>query len=386
VKILQIAYKSDITGGEIVVIDLVKNLLAAGHEVHVASVTQGPLLDVVAQMGAKTTVVPMPKTYSFGAARKIARYIAEQKIDLIQSHGMIPNIMARLAKPLSGKLAVISTEHLALELAAGGRASSFGGRMKSKYYCSLDNLTSRYSDRIICVSEYVKQDKIAQGINPQKLVVIRNGIDLSRFDFLETFSCEAVRAEVGIPAGAPLLGTISRLSPQKDVSSLVGAMPGVWERFPDAHCLIVGDGPLLAEAKQAAAQINQSGRIVFAGYRSDALKLLAAMDIFCLVSLWEGMPLVVMEAMACSLPVICTPVGGTLEIVAENESALVIPFRNPPAIASAALKILSDRELKKSLGQRGRELLDEKGFATTRVAQQVQEIYRQALGVSTSSD
>ncbi|MBN2711350.1 MAG: glycosyltransferase family 4 protein, partial [Planctomycetes bacterium] len=300
--------------------------------------------------------------------------LRENAIELVQSHGLLPNILSRLAAKKGRTKFHVSTIHLALELARGGRDASAVGRFKSRFYRFLDNRTSRISKRIVCVSDYVRRDQIEQGVDPEKLVTIRNGIDLSRFDFIGSLDRKAVRESLGVPAGAPVVGTVARMSPQKDVATLVRAMPGVWCKHPEARLILVGTGPLENEVKALAAEIGD-GRIIFTGYRSDAHEIMAAMDVFCLPSLHEGLPLVVLEAMACGLPVVCSPVPGTLEAVVENETAFISPFGDHESFAENISRLLDNAELRGRMGLAGRGHLKE-NFTAERMVRDTLDLYQ----------
>lgn len=381
-RILQIAWKAEITGGEIVVLDLVKGMLRRGHTVHVAAQHPGALLEAATELGAEHTAIfnGMRKTFSWGAGATIAAYVREHKIDVIQSHGTIPNILSRLARRSAPACAHVSTEHLTLQWGRGGQSPAWRERIRVPLYRWMDNWTSRYSQRVVCVSDAVRDDRAEQGIDPAKLLCIPNGVDLDRFAFLDGFNITAQRRSLGLNPNAPVLGTVSRLSPQKDVAMLLAAMPAIWERVPDTQCVVVGNGPLQeALTAQARALDPDGARIFLTGYRKDSRQCIAAMDIFCLTSRWEGMPLVVMEAMACAKPLICTPVPGTLQAVAKNETARVVAFGNSAALAVAASELLEDASLRQQMGAAGRARLDSAGLTTDRVVEQVLEVYRQAL-------
>lgn len=352
-RILQLAYKSEIHGGERVLLDLSLGLLARGHELHVVSTAPGPLLDLMAQHGAKTAVVPLPKTYDIRGVRQLAQYMKQERIELAQSHGLLVNVARRLAGRLAGVPLGVSTVHVPLALAQGGRSNSFKERLKSRYYRALDNFTSRWDTRVVCVSEAVRQDVLAQGISPAKAVTIRNGIDLDRFAFAAATPLAELRRQLKLPVDAPLLGTAARLSAQKDIHTLIRAMPGLWREQPAARLLLMGSGPQEAELHALAASLDTGGRICFLGHREDAVRLIAALDVFCLPTRYEGLPISVLEAMACARPVLCSPEAGTLEAVVPDETALLAPTGDVDAWASALRRLLGTPPLRQRLGQAG---------------------------------
>ncbi|NIO20219.1 MAG: glycosyltransferase, partial [Candidatus Aenigmarchaeota archaeon] len=135
------------------------------------------------------------------------------------------------------------------------------------------------------------------------------------------------REELGIDDG-PVVGTIARLSPQKDVHTFLYAISNVVREFPSLRCFIVGDGDQRRELENLSHRLELNGNVIFLGYRDDVREILEILDVFVLSSLWEGFPLVVLEAMAASKPVVATEVPGTAEAVINEKTGLLVPLRN----------------------------------------------------------
>jgi glycosyltransferase involved in cell wall biosynthesis len=217
-----------------------------------------------------------------------------------------------------------------------------------------DRLTSRLVDRVIAVSEAARQFLVrGKGYPAAKVTVVPNGRDLSVFRPGQTR--EAARKELGLDRAMPVVGVVGRLEPQKGHAYLLDAWPAVVREFPDARLLLVGDGAL-REALGAQARAGGAGdSVLFTGFRADVPRLLDAMDVVCLPSLYEGMPLTAIEAAAMARPLVATAVDGTPEVVRDGVTGRLVPPADAPALADALLQMLRDPERARGLGQTGRD-------------------------------
>jgi len=221
---------------------------------------------------------------------------------------------------------------------------------------ALDPFTTHY----YAVSEATRRFGVERRLfAPEKATVVYNGIPLDSAEFRiqnsEFGISEAVRAECEFPADAPLIVTAGRLETQKGLSYLLEAAALVQRELPAARFLIVGDGPLLQRLRAQAEQLGLAKVVRFTGWRDDVLRLIRAADVFCLASLWESFGLVLAEAMSLSKPVVATNVDGIPEVVANGDTGLLVPPRDPPALAAALLTVLRDAALAARLGQAGRQ-------------------------------
>ncbi len=210
--------------------------------------------------------------------------------------------------------------------------------------------------RMFAVSEYVRQFTIDHFplMDPAKLVVVRNGIPLKQF--LERETDVEIRRRHGIDAGATVIGFVGRLTLQKGVEYLIDAFAKLRSSDPDLRVIIVGEGDLGEALRARAAGIPQ---IVFAGFQRDIPRYLASFDIFVLPSLWEGLPMSVLEAMAAGKPVIATAVSGTSEVVMEGETGFLIEPKDVAQLADRLSRLVRDAELRHRMGSAGRDRVTE---------------------------
>jgi glycosyltransferase involved in cell wall biosynthesis len=190
----------------------------------------------------------------------------------------------------------------------------------------------------------------------QKVHVIRNGVDCERFK-----PCAAarvsVRAELGLPTDTPLIGIVAALRSEKNHGMLVRAAAQLRERHPDAHWLIIGDGPERTTIESLAAELNISDRIHLLGTRHDTPRLVAALDVFTLCSLNEASPVSILEALACCVPAVATDVGSVSESIVAGQTGLLIPSQDVAAICHSIDRLLCDKPLRTQMGIAGRELV-----------------------------
>lgn len=229
----------------------------------------------------------------------------------------------------------------------------------------------------IAVSEEAKRRMVErEGVSPDRITVIPNGIapDLSRVR-----SGVDVRRELGIGEQAPLAVCVSRLEKEKDVGTLVQAMAEVRQELSDAMCVIVGDGSQRPILESLTHQVGLQDAVRFTGHLADALSVIGAGDLLVLPSAVESFGLVVLEAMALGKAVIATDAGGPREIVVNGETGLLVPPQNPPAMAKAMLRLLSDRQEAQAMGEQGRCRFLER-YTAERMARETIEVYRRVLG------
>jgi glycosyltransferase involved in cell wall biosynthesis len=207
-------------------------------------------------------------------------------------------------------------------------------------YCLAYRLARRWVNDYVAVSTETKQALVDQlGIAAQDVTVIHNGVDVDRYQ--QADACNAVRQELGLSPAAKLLITVGTLRTAKGHRYLIDAARQVVEQCPDVHFLLVGDGELRESLQAQVSACDLSHRIHFLGNRRDVSDLLAASDIFVLPSLWEGLSMALLEAMAAAKPVIATAVSGTSQVLTHNETGVLVAPGNAAELAKAIIDLLS---------------------------------------------
>ena len=234
----------------------------------------------------------------------------------------------------------------------------------------LDNATARLCARLVTVSDATRLAFESQGFPSPLLETVHNGIDAAA---LRAAPPVALRAELGIPKDDFLLAHVGRLAPVKGQRELIEALRGLAR--DDVHAVFFGrdverGGAFGAELERLAEGLN----VRFAGFRADAAAALAEADALVLPSWIEGLPLVVLEAMAQGKPVVATAVGGTPEAVVDGETGLLVSPRDVPALAGALERLLGDEDLRQQLGEAGRRRAEEH-FPVSAMTRRILEIY-----------
>jgi len=243
----------------------------------------------------------------------------------------------------------------------------------------LMRLTSGLDDKVIAVCEAVRQAEIVSSKIPaEKVVTIYNGIDPLPFTSVSIEAARKIRNALGIRDDELVLGAIGRLEPQKGFFDLISSLAHIKAKFNSVRLLIIGEGELRDSLELQINNHNLSGTIKFTGLRNDVPEILTAIDVFVSPSLWEGLPNVVLEAMAAGKPVVATSVGGTPEVIVDGETGLVVPPRNPEALASVIIRLLKNPELRTKMGRAGKERVL-KQFSILRMVTKTQQLYKELM-------
>ena len=290
--------------------------------------------------GLDCTCVTAARPFDLGTIRQLARIIRERKVDLLVTHGYKPNLLGRIASWIER-----------IPTVAVSRGWTYESR-RVRFYEFLDRIFLRLADAVVAVSEGQRQKILASGVRPDKVRVIHNAIDLASYPGPAE---KSVRAELGIPQDAILVATAGRLSPEKNHMGLVEAARLVLEKMPEVYFVVFGEGFLRPELEKVVADAGIGNRFLLPGFRSDVRSLLHEIDIFVLPSHTEGLPNVVLEAFACRKPVVATLVGGTPEVVQQDENGFLVPAGEMNQFAEAILKLASDPKLRRKMGDNGFE-------------------------------
>ena len=213
------------------------------------------------------------------------------------------------------------------------------------------------SDKIVFVSEFERNRLIEKGLKSEKTCCIYSGLFSSEDHFKQQNNLS--KDVFGIPATAPVICTVARLSPEKGHFYLLKAASYVIKHCPKAFFLIVGDGPLRNELIQQSKEMGISSNIIFAGQRNDIYQILSICDIFVLSSIKESLPRSIREAMYFNLPVVATNVGGIPEVVKHGKTGLLVPPENSQSLARAIITLLDDPNIRIKMGHAGRKLIEE---------------------------
>jgi glycosyltransferase involved in cell wall biosynthesis len=364
-RILELLVSTDLGGGPAHVRDLVAGLAGPEFRFTVAGPAGGALLPALTAAGADFAPVAADRL-SVGALRDTVRLARARRIQVIHSHGKGAGLYGRIAARLTGA-AAIHTFH--------GIHPAGHGRL----YLRLERALARWSFAVVHVSESQAGEARALGLAPAgRTRVIVNGVDAALVRAVAE-RAPMSRAALGLRPDALVLATVARFDPVKRLEVLVRAVPLLVARVPEAQLLIVGDGPERDTLRALARTLAPGDGVVFAGAIPDAARVLPVVDLYVTASRREGLPLAVLEAMACGLPVLATAAPGHVDAVEPEVTGRLVPLDDAPGLAAAAALLLRDPALRARMGRAGRERV-ERHFSHARVLAEVADLYRAAVG------
>jgi glycosyltransferase involved in cell wall biosynthesis len=283
---------------------------------------------------------------------EVYRILSRGRYDIVQSHTSVGGVIGRLAGWAARTPVVLWTVH-------GLGAHPGHPAWKRLLLRSVESVLDWFTNHYVAVSNDLRDAGVRAGIYPaDKVSVIPNGLQLDHVP--SSMDRAAKRRALGIPEGCPVIGTVTRLEPQKANDVFLQAVAGVTRHMPDLVTLIAGDGPQRADLEGMAASLGLTERVRFLGWRTDAVELLGILDIFCMSSRWEGCPMVLLEAMAMRCPIVATDIGGVREIVINEETGLLVALDDPEALANAVLHLLGDDAKRERFGEAGRRRVKER--------------------------
>jgi glycosyltransferase involved in cell wall biosynthesis len=290
---------------------------------------------------ARALALTLESPFQWNAALRFMTYLRSEKIDVVHAHMIRAAAAAVPLARLAGVPVVIHTCH--------GREAWRKKWLSRQYW--YDRRITAWSHATVAVSESTRDFLVREKkLDSRKVVVIRNGRHLNGF-MPDPTRRESLRQDQGIRPGDPVVGVFGRLEEQKGHRYLIEALPKVLERVPALHVLFAGAGSLRAELEASVRSLRLDRCVHFLGYRQDWMNWMDASDVVALPSLYEGMPLVPIEAAAMGKPVIATAVDGTCEVVVDGETGVLVPPAQPGALAGALVMLLTAPERQKALGK-----------------------------------
>ena len=363
-KILECIRQGKIGGGESHLLSLVENLDRTRFEPVVLSFTEGPMIDRLRRMNVETRVIHTEKPFDLRVWKPVKKWMKPEGFDVVHAHGTRANSNILWAARSLG-IPVVYTVH-------GWSFHQDQHPLIRRIRVLGEKYLTAKSDLNISVSSSNRQSG-KKYLSSFESVVVNNGIDNKKFDPQGRY--KDIRAELGIPVGAVLVLFIARFTAHKQPLSLLDAFVRALPSFPGMHLLMVGEGDQQARAVETVNQLGLGRNIHFQSFRQDVPDVLAAADIFVLPSLWEGLPIGLLEAMAMGKAVIASDVDGTSEIVQNGVNGLLIPTEHLVGHLTEALITLGkDTVLRRHFGDKAIETVNGKYNAAV-MTREIERIY-----------
>jgi glycosyltransferase involved in cell wall biosynthesis len=269
-----------------------------------------------------------------------------------------PRTLARLIRLLRRERADVLNTHLTTASWLGAWAGRMARVPTAAWVHGRDSKTwFQFAPRLIAVAVSVRDYLIEQGVSGSKIEILYYGVDLERFSPLSDEERREARAHFALPISVPVVGVVAHLTERKGHRFLFDALVGLPS---DVHVLLAGEGALEEELRAHAQRVGIEERVHFLGFQSDVRRVLAALDVFCLPSLKEGLPISIMEAQACGLVVVATRTAGVPEVVREGETGFLCAPGDVASLRSALGKAIEEPDKARQIGQNARHLLEER--------------------------
>jgi len=363
-RILHVIPTLDRSGAEKQLVLLAQGLPRDEFDVHVCALTRGgPLAAELEQSGVPLAHINKQWKFDPLAWRRLRRHIRALAPDLVHTWLFAANAYGRTAAFSVGTPRVVASERCV-------------DRWKAGRELALDRCLARRTDAVVVNSRGVHDFYQAQGIDARKLRLIYNGIGPAA---PATKMRDQLLAELKLPPDARLIGAVGRLWPQKRLKDLIWATDLLQVIRNDVHLLVVGDGPQRAALERYARLCHVNNRVHFLGSRHDVPELMHHFDLLWLASSYEGLPNVVMEAMAAAVPVVASDIAGNRELVVHGETGYLVPLGDRAGYGRYAHKILEDATLRQRLGRAGQQRVG-RDFTVEAMVAGHAALYRELLG------
>jgi glycosyltransferase involved in cell wall biosynthesis len=350
-------------GGESQVYNLMRGLRGLGHDVELVGMPGGALPARCRAEGLPVTEVEMRSDADVAAGWMLARHLRRRPCDIVHAQTARAHSLGMMARLMGGGGRLVVSRRIDFPVRRDP-----ANRFKYR---------SRLVDRYIAVAAVIRDVLVRAGVAASRIEVIHSSIELSRFTSVKD-PRDAVREELGLPREAPVVGQVAALAWHKGQKDLLAALPLLRTRHPQARLVLVGGGEEEGALRAQARDLGIEDQVVFTGARQDVPRLLGAFDVFCMPSYLEGLCNAVLEAFAMKVPVVASTCGGLPEIVRHEETGLLAPPHDPPALAAALGRLLSERDLASRLAQAAHRLVHEQ-FGVDRMVARTAALYEEVL-------
>ena len=302
-------------------------------------------------------------TRAFLALYKI---IKKEDYDIIHTHSSKAGFLGRIASKINKVPIIIHTVH-------GFPFNDFMNFFKKNFYILIEKLLANWTDVLITVSNLNKKKIIDLGISKKdKIYNIYSGIDLKIFDRKNDRS---FKKELKLGDNEILIGAVGRLSGQKDPITLIRAFNLVSKKFPDAHLVFVGDGPLRNKITKMIKKLKLTSKVHLIGNIHNTWPVYHSLDLFVMSSIYEGLGRSITEALSCGVPVVCTAVEGVPEIIKNGETGFLVEPRDIEGLANSIIYSLQNLSVAKKIALEGRKFVH-KNFDVNKMVQEIDSVYQ----------
>ncbi len=375
-------------GSKQYLLTLATELTKRGYEIELVCLLDDVVARDAREVGLKVTVFSMKHLADFSVISRLRQHIRKQKPDILHTHGVRANFMGRLAARTC-RVPVVTTVHSSVY-------HDYSHPLKKAFYHRIEKWTRAYTHTFIAVAGSLKKELEQDGIQPERVRVVYNGLSRTFINQLTKPSHDVeaqapvnsltkakpasagIRQELGMAQDIPLLLTVGRLEGVKNQAFLLKVWQGLSQRGIPFYGLLVGDGPLRHELEQMIEQLGLTQQVRLLGFRQDIYELMREADLFMLTSRMEGMPITLLEAMATETPVIVSAVGGMPEIVQLAQNGYAIPMDDEALFIEKLAELIQQPNERARFAQQGRQALLDR-FTIDRFVEDTVTVYKDVI-------
>ncbi len=370
-KILQLSSSYGFFGAENVIAELSRELVSSNYIpiIGVFNNKKNPhleLVDFAKNNNISYQLFHCNGQFDYHTITSLRKFIKTNKIDLVHTHGYKSNFYAVLATVFY-KTSRIVTCHPWIKTSS-----------KMKFYAFIDKFLLNRFDKIITVSEELKNEIAGAGVALEKILIIPNGINITRF--AQRYDADKVRMQLGVPDRYKVIGTVGRLSVEKGHVVLIEAARRILKKYPSTFFIIAGDGFLREELQQRTVNLAIDDHFLFTGLIDDVPKILSIIDLFVLPSLTEGLPMALLEAMAAKKPVIASGVGSIPRLIIHNKTGLLTQPADVEGLANSIGALLQNQEKANQLAEAGYQAIVD-NYTSKIMARRYMDVYDRLLNL-----
>ncbi|MDD5119805.1 MAG: glycosyltransferase family 4 protein [Candidatus Omnitrophica bacterium] len=303
---------------------------------------------------------------------EIYGFIKKNRILIVHTHSSKAGIVGRFAAKAANAAVIIHTVH-------GWSFHDYQPRMVKNFYIFLEKICAKFSNKIIVVSKHDKEKGLKNLVGSEgQYIIIRYGINIK--EFKPDIGRISARRALGLNETDLVAGTVACFKPQKSPLDFINIAAGIKKDLPNIKFIMVGDGLLHKDALLLLKKLNLEREFILTGWRHDVASILSALDVFVLTSLWEGLPIAVLEAMAARIPVVATDTGGIREVIENGRTGYLVAPADKPALQNRIKELLSNKARRDEFIKLAEKRVNAEEFLISKMAKDTQELYLNLSG------
>jgi len=369
IKVLELIDRGFLGGGQANVLSIARKINKEKYDISIAAKGGGAFEQEAAKCNISFTPLFMPKMLRTKYLKYLQILYASEKFELIHTHGGVAGFYGRTLKKHNPELKCVHTIH-------GIHYTHSNNFIKRNLSKTIEQYLVQYTDKTICVSRTDLESALKYKIaDRDKAVVIPNGIDLSKFSNKKK-NFELIN-QLGLNEHNFIIGNVSRFDVQKNQKLIIQSAYFLVKKYPQMRFIFVGGGDLLPQMKQLVRESKLEDYIIFTGEQNDSAEYYSIFDLFVFPTLWEGMPYVLLEAMASRLPIICSSIPGILEIIKPNHSALTFNPYDMDDLFQKISVLYQNNKMREELAQNA--MIESTQYDETEIVPKIERVYEEVM-------